>query len=548
MLKDELAKLITGQILDDPDSLKKYSRDASIFEIHPQLVVFPKNSEEIKKLVRFVSSNQNQKLSLTCRAAGTDMTGGAINDSIIVDTANLNQIIEIGPDYAIVQPGILYRDFEAETLKHNLLMPIYPASKGICSVGGMVSTNAGGELNLTYGSLKNFVTELKVVLADGNEYTLTPLTKSQLDQKVKQPDLEGQIYSKISQLILQNQPLIDQSKPKVSKNSTGYFIWDVWQNDQFDLIKLFLGSQGTLGIITQIKFKLVQPKPHQALLLIKLSDLQQLDQIINKVLQYKPESFECFDDETYQLATKYFSELIKDFKLNNKLSATLSFMPEKLMALTHKFPKLVMLANFTGSTPAEAEATAAQAQSALSSLKLKASIINNPAAAEKYWIIRHKSFGLLMAHAQNSQASSFIDDIIVRPEFLPEFLPKLNQLLAPYKDRMHYTLAGHIGDGNFHIIPLMDLSRDEVRRIIPELMDKVFKLVFEYHGSMSAEHNDGLIRGPYLGIMFGNKMLEIFKEIKGIFDPESIFNPHKKTEASSDYSLKHLLHPTTSSI
>ena len=146
-----------------------------------------------------------------------------------------------------------------------------------------------------------------------------------------------------------------------------------------------------------------------------------------------------------------------------------------------------------------------------------------------------------MRYSQGKKASSFIDDIIVKPEYLPKFLPKLNTLIEPFKDRMVYTLAGHIGDGNFHIIPLMDLSRADVRAIIPELMDKVFKLVFEYQGSMSAEHNDGLIRGPYLPQMYGKDVYQLFKKVKEIFDPKNIFNPHKKVDATLKYSLDHMI-------
>lgn len=543
MVTDDLKRTFKGEIQDDQETLTKYSRDASIFEIKPQLVVIPQNSVDIQGLIKFINDNQKDKLSVTCRAAGTDMTGGAINESIILDTKNLSQLIEVGNDYAITQPGILYRDFEYETLKHDLILPTYPASREICTVGGMVANNAGGELNLTYGSLSNFILELTVVLSDGNEYIIKPIGQDELSKKIAQKNFEGQIYSKIYNLIIKNQDLIQKSKPKVSKNATGYSIWDVWDGQTFDLTKLFIGSQGTLGIITQIKTRLVKPKQHVALLVIKLPDFKQLDQVINQILEFKPESFECFDKETYELAIKFSSELLKDFKHSNRLMAYLRFLPEKFATLTNNLPELVMLANFTGHSKEEAISQAKLAQENLLKFNLKSEIHGDISSAEKYWIIRHKSFGLLRFHAESGQASSFIDDIIVKPEFLPEFLPKLNQLIVPYKHKMVYTLAGHIGDGNFHIIPLMNLADPEVRKIIPELMEKVFNLVFEYHGSMSAEHNDGLIRGPFLAEMYGQKMYQVFQEIKGIFDPNDIFNPHKKTDASLEYSFKHLLTP-----
>ncbi|MDO8576774.1 MAG: FAD-binding oxidoreductase [Candidatus Daviesbacteria bacterium] len=538
-LKDDLQKIIKGEILTDPQTLSTYSKDSSIFEITPQAVVYPKDSEDIKKIVNFVNQNPDT-LSITPRSAGTDMTGAAIGEGIILDVSKyLNKLIEVTEDSAIVQPGMFYRDFEVETLKKGVILPTYPASRELCTVGGMAASNAGGELELTYGPINKYLKQAKVVLADGNEYTLRALSKDELNKKIAQKDFEGKIYSDIYNLIEDNRTIIEEARPKVSKNSTGFDLWDVWSDSAgFDLTKLIIGSQGTLGIITELTFKLVKPEENSTLLVIFLPDFSKLDQVVQKVLEFKPEAFECYDDQTLKLAVDHAWDLTKSFKHNNRLSAYLQFLPEKMQKT---LPFLTLLANFTGNTLAEAEEKAQSAKVALTSLNLKTEIKNTQAAQEKYWLIRHKSFGLLMKYAKNSKASSFIDDIIVRPEYLPEFLPKLNALIAPYKDRMVYTLAGHIGDGNFHIIPLMDLSKEEIRAVIPELMEKVFKLVFEYKGSMSGEHNDGLIRGPYLPEMYGEKVYQLFKEIKQIFDPKNIFNPHKKTDATLKYSLDHMI-------
>lgn len=548
-LKDNLRKIIQGEVSDDDETLTAYSRDASIFEIKPQVVVSPKDSSDLEALVKFVSQNSQDGLSLTPRSAGTDMTGGAINDSIILDmTKYFNKTIEVAGDFVQAQPGVYYRDFEKETLKYGLIMPSYPASREICTVGGMVATNAGGEKDLSYGQTKDWVKTLKVVLSDGNEYIFQALTADQLDKKIAQKDpstgsgqsFEGKIYSEVYNLIKNNRTIIEKARPKVLKNSTGYFLWDIWDGQTFDLSKLFTGSQGTLGIITEINFQLVKPKPISCLLVIFLPDLEKLDQIINHVLQFKPESFECYDIETLKLAIKHFLDLTGDFKQNSRLSAIFQFVPDIIKNLLGKMPKLTMLANFTGDCKQEVMDKCKLAQQSLKPFKLRSEIKDTGSSAEKYWIIRHKSFGLLRKYSKNGQASSFIDDIIVKPEHLPQFLPKLNSIITPYKNKMVYTLTGHIGDGNFHIIPLMDLSKEDVRAIIPELMEKVFKLVFEYGGSMSGEHNDGLIRGPYLEKMYGNEIYQLFKEVKQIFDPKNIFNPHKKTDAAFKYSLDHM--------
>ena len=536
-VKDGLSKVIKGEVLDDIQSLIKYSKDSSIFQIQPQVIVFPKDKEDIKYLINYAQENN---LSITPRSAGTDMSGGAINDGIIVDmTKYFSNLIQISEASTKIQPGMLYRDFEAQTLKQNLLLPTYPASREICTIGGMIANNAGGELELTYGPINKYLKSMKVVLADGNEYTFKSLTKAELDKKIAQKDFEGKIYSEIYNLIVENEDLVKKARPDVSKNSTGYDLWEVWDGRTFDLSKLIIGSQGTLGIITEAEFKLISPKKNQVLLVIDLQDLSVLDQVVKSVLEFKPEAFECFDDQTINFALSHCWDLSSNFKHNNRLSAYFDLKSYKNSL--NPVPKLVLLANFTADTKEQAQKSAEAAKSAIDALNIKSEIKISAKDQEKYWLIRHKSFGLLMKYSKKGEASPFIDDIIVKPADLPQFLPKLNALIEPYKDRMVYTLAGHIGDGNFHIIPLMDLSREDVRSVIPQLMEKVFKLVFEYKGSMSGEHNDGLIRGAYLPEMYGTQMYQLFKEVKTTFDPKNIFNPHKKTDATHQYSLSHML-------
>ena len=194
---EEIKNIIKGEVSSDEKELASHSRDASIFEIKPKLVVYPKDSEDIKNLVKWVDKNKDsdKELSLTARSGGTDMSGGTLNNSVIVDfSAHLNRINDVGNDYAVVEPGVFYRDFEKETLKKNLLLPSYPASREICTVGGMVANNSGGEKSLRYGKTENYVQELSVVLSDGEEYLLKALTLKELEQKKSQDNFEGVIH------------------------------------------------------------------------------------------------------------------------------------------------------------------------------------------------------------------------------------------------------------------------------------------------------------------------------------------------------------------
>lgn len=541
MLKDDLQLIIRGEILDDPETLTTFSRDASVFEIKPEVIVAPSDAQDIGSLVKYVSSHRKDGLSITPRSAGTCMSGGPLSQSIVLDMLkHFNKVIGVEKNYAKTQPGVFYRDFEKATLEKDLLLPCYTASREINTVGGMVGNNSAGEKTLMYGQTKDYVNALQVVLSDGNEYLLSPLLKKDLDVKLKQTDFEGQVYKKVWNLISENQDLILSSKPQTHKNSTGYNIWDVWNGTTFDLTKLFTGSQGTLGVITEIEFQLIKPQSESILLEILLDDFSLLDQVVNEVLKFNPESFEFYDDQTLRYAVSFLNELTKSFKHNNLLEVYFKFIPDFIRNITNTLPKLVLLANFTSESFETALSNSLKAEADLKKFNLRTKILKDAKSQEKYWIIRHESFSMLRHHSKEMRTAPFIDDIIVQPKDLSTFLPRLNALIKPYQDRMIYTVAGHIGDGNFHIIPLMDLSREDVRAVIPELSQKVFDLVFEFKGSMSAEHNDGLIRGPYLPQMYGEDIYQIFKQIKDIFDPNNIFNPHKKVDATMEYSNEHL--------
>lgn len=539
-LRASLRNLFRGELLDDSETLAKNANDASIFEFIPLLVARPSDVQDIQTLVLALSATEDftSSLSITPRAGGTGMSGGALTESIVLDVVHLNKIKEVTDSYAVVEPGVFYRDLEKETLARNRVMPTYPASKNICAVGGMVGTNASGEKTLNYGSTDRYVKNLKVVLSDGNEYSFGPLTQTELEQKMKLNTFEGELYKKVYDLIEKNYEAIQNARPHVSKNSTGYALWNVWDKKTFDLTKLFVGSEGTLGVTTEITFELIEPKPKSKLLVIFIKDLSILPALVQKILAHKPESFESYDDNTFKFAIRFFPDIVKSMKAG-LFSLAYRFLPEFSMVLRGGVPKLVLLAEFTGTDDAEIISRAEAAQKDIASFKLETKITKTKEDADKYWTIRHESFNLLRHHGGKKRTAPFIDDLVVDPQKLPEFLPRLTAIMDEYK--LVYTIAGHIGDGNFHIIPLMDLRKERERAIITELAQKVFTLTFEFGGSMSGEHNDGIIRTPFLKQMYGEQIYHLFEKTKNIFDPKHIFNPGKKVFGENlDYIEKHI--------
>jgi len=542
VLQDDIKRFFRGDVATDEATLEKYSVDTSLFKVRPAVVAFPKGAEDLKNLVEFVNVERDagKNLSITARAGGSDMSGGPLGESIVVEFDRyINRIKKMEDGYAIVEPGLYYRDFEVEAEKRGVFLPSYPASKHLCAMGGIVANNAGGEKTLAYGKTEKYVDELKVVLSDGEEYTLEPLSKADLDRKMKLNTFEGEVYRRVYKLLEDNYDAIQAAKPKVSKNSAGYFLWNVWDRNTFDLTKLFVGSQGTLGLITEIKFRLIKRKRYSRLAVVFLRSLKELPFLITTVLGFKPESFESYDDKTLKLALKFLPDIVKVLK-GGFVSLLFKFLPEFWMVLKGGFPKLVLLVELTGDDEKEVNGRLEKLRLALRAHKVNVRITKSEAEAEKYWTIRRESFNLLRRRVQGKQTAPFIDDIIVEPGKLPEFLPRLSAILDQYKSKMVYTIAGHVGDGNFHIIPLMNLRDPSVRSVIPKLAEEVYKLVIEFGGSITAEHNDGLIRSPFLKTMYGEKIYALFEEIKKIFDPRNIFNPGKKIGATMEYALKHL--------
>lgn len=536
-----------GELDDSAATLDFYSHDASMFELRPQLVVMPHDGHDVEALVKLVAEKKHQMpdLSVTARSAGTCMSGGAINDSIIVDfSKHFNRIEHVSSSSAQAQPGVFYRDFEPETLKHKALMPSYPASRDLATIGGMVNNNSGGEKSLEFGKTENFVTKLEFVFADGVQRTVKPLDKAELAKKMHQKDFEGHVYAHLFDLIDRNYDAIMAAKPHVSKNSTGYNLWDVWDRETgiFDLTKLIVGAQGTLGFVTDIHFRLVPSRPHSGLLVLFMKNIDDLGEVIPKVLEAKPATFESFDDATLWLSIRFMPSFLKLLGTKRFIHLLVTLIPDGVQLL-RGIPKLILMIEFNGETEEEVRQKVHALHKELKKHRARYEINGfeedpSEGKSEKFWIMRRYSFQLLRSKVKDKHTAPFIDDLVVPPKNLTAFLPRLRKIIKKY--HLFATIAGHMGDGNFHIIPLMKLENPDERKTILPAMKEVNNLVLHYGGSLSGEHNDGLVRGPWLEAMYGKHVLHIFQEAKKIMDPQGIFNPHKKANADWDYSFSHI--------
>src|SRR5581483_11831336 len=272
--------------------------------------------------------------------------------------------------------------------------------------------------------------------------------------------------------------------------------------------------------------RLVPIKPLSKLFVVFMPSLDHLGEIVKDIVSFEPESFESYDDSTMALAVKFMPDMLRTMHLHNFLRLLWSFRPEAWMALSGGFPKLVLLVEFSGDNEKEINRKIDDLEAKIKHYGFKMRRAENEIDSEKYWTIRRESFNLLRQHVKGRRTAPFVDDIIVPPAVMPQFLPKMRKILDDYK--LMYTIAGHAGNGNFHIIPLMDMRDPENVKAIDEVSDKVYDLVLSYGGSITAEHNDGIIRTPYLLKQFGPEVIALFEKAKKAFDQDNIFSPGKK--------------------
>ncbi len=539
---EDLKNLLEGDVSILEADRERVARDTSLFYVKPEIVVYPKNKEDISKLLVFVerTKGKDPTISVAFRSAGSCMTGGSLSTSVVVDvTRYMNHITHVDGVFATAEPGVFYRDFEKETLKSGWFLPSYPASREIAAIGGIVSNNSGGEKTLVYGKTEKYIKSLDIVYANGEYDTICPLNTAQLKIKKDEQNESGRIHREMFNLINDNYDIIKQAKPTVSKNSAGYYLWNVYDkdNDVFDLTKLIAGSQGTLVAVTSATLFGVKPKDYSRMIIMFVPSTTHLGEIIPKLLEHKPETLESFDDNTFKIAVRFFKDIAIRMG-GNLFMLGFQFLPEFWMALTGGVPKIILMAEFTGDNEEEVEKQAIGAYEDMKKFGFPIKRTKSEQEAKKYWTFRRESFNLLRKRLSGYRTAPTIDDIIVHPKDLPKFLPELQTIFSKYD--LIYTVAGHMGDANFHVVPLIDIHKEGIIDDLHRLMDEVYDLVISYKGSISGEHNDGLLRTTYLSKMYQPEIIKLFEQTKDIFDPKKILNPMKKVRGNKEFSWNHI--------
>jgi len=531
-----LQEHLMGEVMTSPDARRFFSTDASVLALTPAVVVYPRNENDVRKTARFTwqLAERGRVIPITARGAGSDLSGAALGSGIILSfPAHMHKVIEFDSKsgVVVVEPGINYAKLQQTLQTHERFLPPYPASMEYSTIGGAVANNSSGEKTIKYGDTRDYVRSVRLVLANGEVIQTGRLNKRELAKKLGLATFEGEIYRAVDALLEENQPLIAKMATGVTKNSAGYALADIKRRDgSFDLTPLIVGSQGTLGIVSEVTLETEAYSPGAALIVASFSDLEQAQTAVLELrnLPDMPSAIEMVDDQLLTVVERINPNLLKD-------------------VITKPYPRVVMLIEVDTSNERAQKKNLKKAEKVLDKIGAVYKVEMDAAEQEKYWKIRHSS-AIVVGHSEGGlKALPIIEDGIVPPERFREYLEGIYALFA--RNQLQAAVWGHAGDGNLHIQPFLDLGQVGDRQKVFRLLDDYAALVLSLGGSISAEHGEGRLRAPYISKQFGPELYSVFQKVKTIFDPYGTLNPGVKVNVTIDavkallrsgYTLDHL--------
>ncbi|MBN2663560.1 MAG: FAD-binding oxidoreductase [Bacteroidales bacterium] len=496
-----------------------YATDASAYREIPVAVAFPENEND---LIQLIQQAKNDKTSLIPRGAGTSLAGQVVGSGIVVDISKtMTKILEINTKdkWVRVQPGVILSELNRYLFQHGLFFGPETSTANRVTLGGMVGNNACGLHSLVYGSTRDHLLEVKVVLSDGSKVVFGELSKQQFEQKLKLKSLEGDIYRKFYEVLSndENLNLINENYPSknLKRRNTGYALDFIANTEIFsksdkkiNLSKLIAGSEGTLAFIYEIKLNIVPlPPKNKALVCVHFNKLQQAFYANLIALKYNPSAVELMD--------KKILDLTKD---NTEQRKNRFFVQDE--------PEAILIVEFNSDSKDEILEKVEQMEQQMrdNSLGYAFPVIweNN---IKKVWDLRRAGLGVLSNIPGDERPVSLVEDTAVDVNVLPQYLEEFDEIMQKYN--LSCVYHAHIGSGELHLRPLLNLKKSSDVELFHTIGYEVAKLVKKYNGSLSGEHGDGRLRGEFIPLMYGDKIYDFFKQIKQTFDPENVFNPGK---------------------
>ena len=518
----ELNEILTGDIYTSDLSRDAMSRDMSLFSLRPECVVAPHATDDVAAAMRyaFKRSQSGGSTPVTCRGKGNHFAGGAIGEGIILRMSDhFTKISEVQNDTIRIEAGALLGDVNRVLKKQGKWIPSQPLSSDSSTVGGLVAKNAAGSNAWKYGSIGDYVVSLKAVLSDGSEIEAKHISYEELAQKRSLPGFEGELYSQIADLRIQHNDAIENARPAVRKNSSGYALWDLADEYGFNLHKLFIGSEGTLGVITEIEFA-VHKRPQYVGILVAHSDsIEHVVSAVDAVRHLEPSAVDVVDSSLLSLIRK------TQF--------------QGLHTLIDGSPSAVLMCEFDGDDPGEIERKLKAAESDMEAFTYETKMLFEESERVKYRSLLVSGSMLYKELSVTKRPVPCVEDCVVSKDNFANFANQVRSIMAEHKT--DFAMWGHVGAGEMHVRPVLDISTQEGRDLVFRLADKIYSVVAELGGSISGEHGDGMMRAPYIYKVFNPEMIETFQETRRIFDPHGVLNPHVKTGATVEFLKQHMV-------
>jgi FAD/FMN-containing dehydrogenase len=531
-----LQEHLYGEVIASPAARRYFSTDGSIFSLAPALIVYPRGENDVRKAARFTwqLAERGRIIPITARGAGTDQTGASLGSGIMMAfPAHMHRIMAFDEKSGVVtvEPGTNYGKLQQALQTHGRFLPPFPASMEYSTIGGAVANNAAGEKSIKYGDTRDYVRSLRVVLANGEVIETGRLSKRELSKKLGLSTFEGEIYRALDALLEENNGLLEKLDLDVTKNSAGYALADIKRRDgSFDLTPLIVGSQGTLGLVTEISLDTELYNPQTVLLAGYFDDIQQAQSAVLELrdLPEMPSAIEMVDGNLLEQVHHISPNLLKD-------------------VISKPYPKVVLLVEFDSTSERTQKKLVKKAAKILDRFAASHQIETDPARQDRLWQIRRSSAAIVGQSDSRQQAVPIIEDGVVPLERFSEYLDGIYKLFA--KSQLQAAVWGHAGNANLHVQPFLDLGEVGDRQKAFRLIDDYYNLVISLGGSTSGEHGDGRLRGPYLPKLYGAEVYGLFQKVKQIFDPYSTLNPGVKVNVTLEdikplvrqsYSLEHL--------
>ncbi len=493
------------KVRDDVSTLTAYAVDASMYKIVPKAVVLAERDEDIQEVLTYAARTG---VPVTPRAAGTNLTGSAIGSGIILDTSGLSRILEVNRDeqWARVQPGVVLAELNRRLSGYGLQFGPDPSSGDMCKLGGMLANNSSGPHTLKYGSVKDNVDHLRVCLITGE---WVDARSYGLDEP-RLADLLGLHPSlrRILELVRTHRELIHRKRPVVSKNSSGYNLFglvDALDQGSFDLPKLFIGSEGTLGVVSEATLRLVE-RPHAVTTaLIHFRHLEEVGEAVPQLLTLAPSALEVMDGSTldligrdrYGIPAEAAATLLAEFDHVDHHEGQRE-IADRLQYICGRFrhPSDLLLAT-------------------------------DPEQREGLWKARKALYPTLYRYSEKKKPINFVDDVVVPAESISDLIRYLEGFFRG--QGVAVAVFGHIGNGNAHIVPLLDVNdREDFRRMREGYREIHQTVLTRFGGSICGEHGDGRVRAELVREMFGDELYDLFVTVKRSLDPDGVLNPGVK--------------------